>query len=153
LCSSFHRWKGLGEAKGGSNLLDVVPPCPSKVLRNVMKEVKHHLFGLSKLGMNTMAIELHHHMVGMYDAQMVLRQKRFASDFTLFFARIGIWIANVNLSPHLYFQLALVYKLIWRSCFCSFHFNHMFFNLNNIYIWDHFLEKLSKYYFMEFKMV
>jgi hypothetical protein len=110
---------------GVSNLLDVVPPCPSQVLRYVMKVVKHQLFGLSRLGMNTMAIELHHHMVRMDKAQLALRQKRFASNFTLFFARIGIWIANVNLSAHLYFQLALVYKLIWRSCFCSFHFNHM----------------------------
>lgn len=125
MCSSFHRWKVLGEAKGVYNLLDVVPPCPSKVLRYVMKAVKHRLFGLSRLGMSTMAIEGHQHMVRMCNAHMALRQKRFASNFTLFFARIGIWIANVNLSPHLYFQLALVYKLIWRSCFCSFHFNHM----------------------------
>ncbi len=125
LCSSFPRWKDLGEGQGVSNLLDVVPPFPSQVLRYIMKVVKHRLFGLSKSGMNTMAVELHQHMVRIYQAQMALRQQRFPSNFTLFFARIGIWIANVNLSPNLYFQLALVYRLIQISCFCSFLFNHM----------------------------
>jgi hypothetical protein len=55
-----------------------------------MKVVKHRLFGLSRSGMNTMAVELQQHMVRIYQAQMALRQKRFASNFTLFFARIGI---------------------------------------------------------------
>jgi hypothetical protein len=36
-----------------------------------MEAVNDHLFGLSRSGMNTMAIELHQHMVG--EAHLALR--------------------------------------------------------------------------------
>jgi hypothetical protein len=52
--------------------------------------------------------------------------RRFAFDFSLFFARIAILIPNVNLSLDMCtFKFALVYILILRSCFCSFGLNQM----------------------------
>jgi hypothetical protein len=49
------------------------------------------------------------------------RERRFAFDFSLFFARIAILIPNVNLSLDMCtFKLALVYTLTSRFCFAVF---------------------------------
>ncbi len=92
----------------------VVPPCPSEVLRYTMKVIHHHLFGLSRLNRNTMAIKLQQHLV----TEAMARQTRFGFDFSLFFGRIAILIPNVNLSLDMCtFKLVLVYTLTSRFCF------------------------------------
>jgi hypothetical protein len=49
------------------------------------------------------------------------RERRFAFDFSLFFARIAILIPNVNLSLDMCtFKLVLVYTLTSRFCFAVF---------------------------------
>jgi hypothetical protein len=49
------------------------------------------------------------------------RERRCASDFSLFLARIGILIPNVNLSLDMCtFKLVLVYTLTSRFCFAVF---------------------------------
>jgi hypothetical protein len=67
-----------------------------------------------------MAIKLQQYLVEILEWWMA-RERRFASDFSLFFARIGVLIWNVNLSLDMCtFKFALVYTLISRFCFCSF---------------------------------
>ncbi len=114
-----------------SDFWEVVPPCPSEVLRYCMKVVQHHLFVLSRLNRNTMAIKLQQNLVKIWE-QTMGRERTFAFDFSLFFARIAILIPNVNLSLAmctfkllLVYALALVYTLISRFCFCSFCLNHV----------------------------
>jgi hypothetical protein len=48
-------------------------------------------------------------------------ERRFAFDFSLFFARIAVLIPNVNLSLDMCtFKLVLVYTLTSRFCFAVF---------------------------------
>jgi len=42
-------------------------PCPSEVLRYSMKVVQHHLFGLSRLNRNRMAIKLQQYLVEIWE--------------------------------------------------------------------------------------
>lgn len=66
------------------------------------------------------------------------RERRFAFDFSLFFARIAILIPNVNLSLDMCtFKLVLVYTLTSRFCFAVFAWTIWVLNANWRILWSH----------------